>query len=674
MSAAASGTLGQPTTSMVYPSPSGSRISFDVRDANVVDPIWATNNVSRSVSLEGAARLSQALRVGHQALALVLSRVRAAQQQRADVAEALIAFRRFFSSTFERYGRLDGWREDLLTRPGTMDAVEMRKSLLRAVQAGATPANLRTLADAIRSAAHDSRIPITAIDPSALVHGRFRPGAAPEESVALAADLAVAVAEGAQPSPSSSAGTAASAGSGVAGARGAAMAAELIPAAFGADWPPDDALGQRSAAFCLRGDLRDLFESLAHAALVLSPNPDAITAPALERLAASMLRLRGPLPVGELGKSMQERTGNASLPAIVKELFMGLKKFLEARPATFAVGDNHPFNPIVQLTALAGDDAGSVGGDVLGGAGAGGAGGVAQRTIDEEGDEEYEDDDDTTDAGSLRGPAGYYSSRAAKKRNRRNARRRRVNEFDDNSDSHSVGSASVGPFLAASAGGAAAAERGGGDGSASGSLGPESSGPGAGAGAGAGGSGGGAGSGGGGGSAGTGLSPLMLPRAPRSFGRGGGRRGPSAVGAAGDQLHGHALPPPSMGGSGGGREASGRVPGMHGAGGGAGGAGGSAGGGMGMGMGGGGYATAPTMPFPSSSTPVMAWAPVPSAASPMSAHHPPMSGGMPGGQAVPFFGVWHAPPQPQPWAPGAAHPAPTHYGAPFYHHPPRPTQ
>ena len=54
-----------------------------------------------------------------------------------------------------------------------------------------------------------------------------------------------------------------------------------------------------------------------------------VTEPALRTLAGEVLADRGPLPVGEIGKMLQEITANASLSTILKEKFGGLKKFLE---------------------------------------------------------------------------------------------------------------------------------------------------------------------------------------------------------------------------------------------------------------------------------------------------------------------------------------------------------
>lgn len=66
-------------------------------------------------------------------------------------------------------------------------------------------------------------------------------------------------------------------------------------------------------------------------------------------LAESVLNEKGPLPVGEVGKTLQEATGNPQLSQILKERHNGLKKFLEKFPDKFIMSCDHPFNPHVYL-------------------------------------------------------------------------------------------------------------------------------------------------------------------------------------------------------------------------------------------------------------------------------------------------------------------------------------
>jgi hypothetical protein len=69
----------------------------------------------------------------------------------------------------------------------------------------------------------------------------------------------------------------------------------------------------------------------------------------LVTLAETVLQDKGPLPVGEVGKMLQEATGNPSLSQILKERHNGLKKFLEKFSDKFIMSCDHPFNPHVYL-------------------------------------------------------------------------------------------------------------------------------------------------------------------------------------------------------------------------------------------------------------------------------------------------------------------------------------
>ena len=55
------------------------------------------------------------------------------------------------------------------------------------------------------------------------------------------------------------------------------------------------------------------------------------------------------MPVGEIGKMLQDSTGITTLSTSLKLKFGGLKKFLEKYPDDFVIGVNHPFNPHVYL-------------------------------------------------------------------------------------------------------------------------------------------------------------------------------------------------------------------------------------------------------------------------------------------------------------------------------------
>jgi hypothetical protein len=64
-------------------------------------------------------------------------------------------------------------------------------------------------------------------------------------------------------------------------------------------------------------------------------------------LSKEILYERGTLPVGEIGKVLQELTCASSFLGKLKEKFGGLKKFLERFPNEFVICTDHPFNPHV---------------------------------------------------------------------------------------------------------------------------------------------------------------------------------------------------------------------------------------------------------------------------------------------------------------------------------------
>ncbi|ETV91839.1 hypothetical protein, variant 1 [Aphanomyces invadans] len=103
--------------------------------------------------------------------------------------------------------------------------------------------------------------------------------------------------------------------------------------------PPEDTL-----AVCL--------ESLRHDVLVCDfVVTGRVTAPAVYSMAMEVLANRGAMPIGEIGKCLQEMVTStaAALSVVLKEQFGGLKKFLEQYPAVFIVSSDHPFNPKVYL-------------------------------------------------------------------------------------------------------------------------------------------------------------------------------------------------------------------------------------------------------------------------------------------------------------------------------------
>ncbi|CAM9205493.1 unnamed protein product [Phaeothamnion confervicola] len=104
--------------------------------------------------------------------------------------------------------------------------------------------------------------------------------------------------------------------------------------------------GNGGTADLLSVDLRAAWDSVRYCAFLLQAE---VTDSALLALSKEILAERGPLPVGEIGKLLQEATANASLSQTLKDQFGGLKKFIERYPHDFVISNDHPFNPSVYL-------------------------------------------------------------------------------------------------------------------------------------------------------------------------------------------------------------------------------------------------------------------------------------------------------------------------------------
>lgn len=74
-----------------------------------------------------------------------------------------------------------------------------------------------------------------------------------------------------------------------------------------------------------------------------------ISESALLKACKAVLNERGTLPVGEIGKTLQEMTSMEVISGRLKETFGGLKKFLEMNAEEFVICIDHPFNPHVLL-------------------------------------------------------------------------------------------------------------------------------------------------------------------------------------------------------------------------------------------------------------------------------------------------------------------------------------
>ncbi|CAM9149523.1 unnamed protein product, partial [Scytosiphon promiscuus] len=101
-------------------------------------------------------------------------------------------------------------------------------------------------------------------------------------------------------------------------------------------------------------DLQSVRDSVKYCCFLLEAE---VTDSALLALSKEILSDKGSLPVGEIGKLLQEATSNPSLSQTLKDQFGGLKKFLEKYPGEFVIAADHPFNPHVYLkSALTAED------------------------------------------------------------------------------------------------------------------------------------------------------------------------------------------------------------------------------------------------------------------------------------------------------------------------------
>ncbi len=89
-----------------------------------------------------------------------------------------------------------------------------------------------------------------------------------------------------------------------------------------------------------------IWQNILHCNFVLE---SVITESAILTASMENLSLKGPLPVGEVGKMLTEVSCMPQLSLHLKEKFGGLKKFLEKFPEIFVYSNDHPFNPHVLL-------------------------------------------------------------------------------------------------------------------------------------------------------------------------------------------------------------------------------------------------------------------------------------------------------------------------------------
>jgi len=100
---------------------------------------------------------------------------------------------------------------------------------------------------------------------------------------------------------------------------------------------------RRSKYFCESENPESV---LRHAELIMGSK---ITADAVANLIVHIVEQAGPHPIGEIGKLLQESTGNPNLSRVLKSQFRGLKKLIEGYPHMLKLGGDHSFNPHVYL-------------------------------------------------------------------------------------------------------------------------------------------------------------------------------------------------------------------------------------------------------------------------------------------------------------------------------------
>jgi len=102
----------------------------------------------------------------------------------------------------------------------------------------------------------------------------------------------------------------------------------------------------KQAWFAASPSVEELWNKIHYANLLLF---GYVSDHALWSLCVDVLQDRGFIPVGEIGKFLQELTGSVSMSGILKDKYGGLKKFLELHGSDFLISGNHPFNPNVYL-------------------------------------------------------------------------------------------------------------------------------------------------------------------------------------------------------------------------------------------------------------------------------------------------------------------------------------
>ncbi len=96
----------------------------------------------------------------------------------------------------------------------------------------------------------------------------------------------------------------------------------------------------------LHVDLYELHQCMDYCLLILQ---EEVTEGGVLSLTHHILEKKGAIPVGEVGKQLQEATSLPHLSKILKEKYGGLKRFFERHSDVFYVSNDHPFNPSVYI-------------------------------------------------------------------------------------------------------------------------------------------------------------------------------------------------------------------------------------------------------------------------------------------------------------------------------------
>ena len=109
--------------------------------------------------------------------------------------------------------------------------------------------------------------------------------------------------------------------------------------------------GNMIGTLSIQVNLDKIIEKIKYCNLLLECQ---INESSLRLLTLEILSDKGPLPVGEIGKILQDlsHSESTSMSVLLKEKFGGLKKFVEKYPDDFVIGVDHPFNPHVYVRSL----------------------------------------------------------------------------------------------------------------------------------------------------------------------------------------------------------------------------------------------------------------------------------------------------------------------------------